>query len=130
MARSFMISGKAAALTALALNAAHPALAEDGFSCVFTVACDDTRGCDVADIMTEIALAEDGPTVFLSAAPDHISARRLSDEGETPIAFAADIPGVEANLITINADGTASRSHQSADPAQPTVTYFGTCQEI
>ncbi|WP_420394786.1 hypothetical protein [Nioella sp.] len=108
---------------------AAPAMAETGYSCAFTVACEAAGGCEPAEIRTEIGMSEDGITAFLNADADPLPALSLSDADSSPFSIATTVPGAESDLITIHADGTALRSRHPANPGSPAITYFGTCEE-
>lgn len=108
---------------------ATPALAETGYSCAFTVACEAAGSCVPAEIRTEIGLSEDGAMAFLNTDAAALPALILSEAESSPFVIATTAPGVESDLITIHADGTALRSRHPADPGSPATTYFGICEE-
>ncbi|MGI3184170.1 hypothetical protein [Nioella aestuarii] len=108
---------------------ATPAMAETGYSCAFTVACEAAGSCAPAEIQTEIGTGEDGVMAFLEADAAPLPALTLSDEDSMPFTIATTAPGAESDLITIHADGTALRSRHPADPGSPATTYFGICEE-
>ena len=115
-------------LISLCLLAA-PALAETGYSCAFTVACEAAGGCAPVEVQTEIGFSEDGAMAFLDADADALPALSLTGEDVPPFTIATATPGAESDLITIHADGTALRSRHPADPGSPAITYFGICEE-
>ena len=116
-------------LISLCLLAAAPAMAETGYSCTFTVACEAAGGCEPAAIEIEIGVSEEGAMAFLEADADALPALSLSDADSSSFSIATTVPGAESDLITIHADGTALRSRHPANPGSPAITYFGICEE-
>jgi hypothetical protein len=108
---------------------APPAMAETGYSCAFTVACEAAGGCEPAAIEIEIGMGEDGILAFLETDAAPLPALSLSDADSSPFTIATTAPGAESDLITIHADGTALRSRHPANPGSPAITYFGICEE-
>lgn len=106
-----------------------PVMAETGYSCAFTVACEVAGDCEPVEILTEIAVsAEDGEWIFLSATAAARPALRISAASDETQVFTAHLDGVDSTLMTINANGTAMRSlhHDGTEAA----TYFGVCEEV
>lgn len=117
-------------LLAMLLLCAAPAGAETGYSCAFSVACEAAGGCAPVSIETEIGLTDEGATAFLSAEATALPAQILSGDATTrPVVLATRAAGLESDLITIYADGTALRSRHPAAPGTPATTFFGICEE-
>lgn len=108
---------------------ASPAMAETGYSCVFTVACEAAGSCEPAAIEIEIGIGEDGILAFLETDAAPVPALSLSDADSSPFTIATTVPGAGSDLITIHADGTALRSRHPANPGSLAITYFGICEE-
>lgn len=108
---------------------ALPAWSETGQSCLFSVGCEAAGGCEPVEIATEIGMGENGVLAFLTVEAGGLRAETLSAPEATARVYALSDPANGARLITIHADGTALMSRHPADPADPAITYFGTCEE-
>ena len=104
-----------------------PALAETGWSCLFTVECAAAGDCTGVEISTEIGLLDHEATLFFTEAAEAVAATTVF-EGDASAVFVTHDPDAATNLITIAADGTALRSRHG--PGSRAVTYFGSCEEM
>ncbi len=109
-----------------ALIFAPPALAETGFACAFTVACEAAGECLPEEILTEIGVSEDGAMAFLGRNTDGLEITPMSPANAGVVSFSGLSDDQVATLITINADGTALFSQHGPEAAA--TTHFGTCE--
>ena len=105
------------------------ALAEP-WACSFTVECIAAEACGESAFEVEVIAADHAGELFLSTVTGDSRVARLTDAGALPATYASAGAAGLAELLTVEADGTALMSVHVFDGSAMAVTYFGTCEEL
>jgi hypothetical protein len=111
------------------LCAAFPALAAP-WDCAFTVECVAGEACGESAFEVQVIAADHAGDLFLSTLTGDSRVTRLTGADALPATYASAGRDGLAELLTVEADGTAIMSVHVFDGAAMAVTYFGSCEEL
>ncbi len=117
-------------LAALPLCLTASAALAEPWHCDFTVECQAAAGCADAAYAAEIIAADHEGQLFLSTATGTSPVQRLTDRGTLPASYASAGQAGLAELLTVEADGTALMTLHIFDETAQAATYFGTCEVL
>jgi len=100
------------------------------WACSFTVECVASEPCGESAFEVEVIAADHAEELFLSTVTGDSRVTRLTATGALPATYASAGAAGLAELLTVEADGTALMSVHVFDGSAMAVTYFGTCEEL
>jgi hypothetical protein len=113
------------------LAALLPAAAQaEPWSCSFTVECIASETCGEAGFEVELIAADHEGALFLSTVTGDTRVTRMTETDALPATYASAGGNGLAELLTVEADGTALMTVHIFDGSAMAVTYFGTCEEL
>ncbi len=106
-----------------------PAMAEP-WHCQFTAECTASGGCTEAAYSAQVIAADHEGQLFLTTLTGDSPVTRLTGRGDVPASYASAGQDGLAELLTIEADGTALMTLHIFDTTAQAATYFGTCEVL
>ncbi len=117
-------------LFALCLSLLPTAVMAEPWACAFTVECIASDSCGESAYDVELIAADHEGALFLSSVNGDSPVMRLTERDVLPATYASNGSAGPAELLTVEADGTALMTVHILGGTGMAVTYFGTCEEL